>query len=533
MSLQLFEEDLGPDLMGTNPESALLASVPAAGIGMEAPKPTKLRDSVRSEFDALSPMRKVGAALSEFGAGITGKASPLATRVEEKRKEKLLQFQELKQITDALEHGVSMRTGMDESNAAQFDAAYGDRLEQIQPGMKQTYMALTKRPDLLSSFKEYAQHLPEPLRVMMKSQPKEFLKFAGTAEGMKVLVEAKDKTDLKGATLKVQTAMLGLDQFVPPEKLKAIKADNVVTASEILDIQQYLPKEAKLSDTQIEAIKRNDRVFWEGLGVLHGPKEQELLADRAKKAGKPLDEPKTQTVEGNVYQWDPENQAVGKRLPTDSRYKLLGPVKAPGSPGGIDPKIVETELKLSDDWRQDTRKFAERKPLFESATDYMANRGATKTSAGDAALAYAYAKARDPNDRLAVSETKDLAKLGNMFERIGVNIVAVLDKGETLPDRVAKEMYDEIRRVFTEQNKAQGKLEKQYEGKIKAYGGDPNRVLGERLSIPDEQLRRGVGPNEGGGKIKVAVGTQITRGGKKWKVVGHDKDGEPLVEEVR
>lgn len=510
MALQLFEEDLGPDPMGTNPESSLLATVPAQGIGMAPAKRPSLRDSVQSELESMSPLQRVGTALSEFSAGVAGRPSPLNARVEQKRKEKLLEITELKEITSALEHGISMRSGMEEANAVQFDEAYGNRLEQIQPGMKQTYMALTKRPDLLSSFKAYAQYLPEPLRVMMKSQPKEFLKFAGTAEGMKVLVDAKDKSDLKVATTKVQTAMMGLDQFVPPEKLKAIKADNVITASEIMDIQQHLPEQVRLSDTQIEAIKRNDRMFWEGLGVLHGAKEQEVMAERAKRAGQEAKEPKTEVVDGNVYQWDPDNKNQGERLKTDQRYVLLGPQKSKTNPGGVDPNVVNIELKLSDDYRQDSKKFSERRPLFESTVDYMAS--PEKTSAGDAALMFAYAKMRDPNDRIAVSDIRDLGKLGNIFERFGVSVAGILEKGQMLPDRVRNDMFKEIRRNFTEINKAQGKLEKTYRTKIKSYGADESRVIGEGLSIADLDKPAATGQYKNPGEVKAAFESgKITR----------------------
>jgi len=519
MTVLYDEKQLFP---GESASSGSLLTAPASqtGIGMAPAQP----DPVKDAYSKMSGSQEFFTRLAEFGAGVTGQPSPLVAEIETKRKAKLTQLQELKETVSALEHGIEMRKGMSAEDAAAFDEAYGNKLEAIQPGMKQTFTALAKKPDMLTQFKEYAQYLPEPIQVMMKSNSKEFLRFAGTAEGMKVLVDAKDKSDLRLATKKVQTALLGLDQFVPADKLKAIKADNVITASEVLEIQQYLPDQVKLSEAQVDSIKRNDRVFWEGLGVLHGPKEQELLVDRAKRAGRPPDEPKTQTIAGKVYQWDPDKTITGTRLGTDTRYVELGPVKEPGKPGGIDPQIVNVELKVSDDYRQDSKKFSERRPLFESTTDYMANRDKDKTSAGDAALMFAYAKMRDPNDRIAVSDIKDLHKLGNIFERIGVSVAGVLDKGQTIPDRVAQDMYAEIRRNFTELNRAQGKLEKTYRNKIKAYGGDESRVLGEGLHVRDLERR---------GSAKAALGTVIQRGGKSWKVVGHDKDGEPLVEEVR
>lgn len=484
----LFEDDLGPGILGDNPESALVASVPASGIGMApavSPPRQTMRDQARAEVDAMGPVGKIGTALSEFSAGVAGRPSPLNARVEAKRKEKQLQLEELKGTVTALEHGVTMRQGMSGDDAAAFDEAYGNKLEAIQPGLKQTFLALTKRPDLLTQYKDYAPYLPEPTQMQMKSDPKGFLHFAGTAEGTKVLTDAKDRYDMRGASKKVQTAMMGYQQLVPKEVADGIAKDGVITASEVLSMQKYLPDAVKLNDTEIGAIQRNDKVFWQGLGVLHGDKEQEVLAARAKKPeGGP---PSTKDIDGKVYQFDPENKVKGTRLTTDPRYVALGATKGPREEAAANKEIFDREFRLSDDYRADTKKFAERRPLFDSATDYMANRPQEKTSAGDAALMFAYAKMRDPNDRLAVSETRDLVKLGNIFERIGANVSGVLDKGETLPDRVAAEMYKEIRRSFSEQNKQQAKVEADFTRKTKDYGGEPSRVV-RPYAIPEDQL---------------------------------------------
>lgn len=468
---------------GPDPLRAAVDGIDSGSAGVSLPtKRSSLRDEVRTEFQSLGPLQKFGAALGEFGAGVTGRPSPLRARIDEKRKEKLLQMEELKGTVTALEHGISMRQGMSGDDAAAFDEAYGNKLEDIQPGMKQTFLALTKKPDLLTQFQAYAPYLPEPVQAMMKGQPKEFLKFAGTAEGMKVMMDAKDRFDMRTATKKVQTAMMGMQQFVPPEELKKIMADGVITASDVIAIQKYVPDAAKLSDIELGAIQRNDKVFWQGLGVLHGQSEQDVLKRRADTGDKGK-QPPTVHVDGKVYQFDPEQKLSSPRLGTDSRYALLGSGKDAEDQG----KVFEREFKLSDDYRQDTKKFAERRPLFDSTTDYMANRATEKTSAGDAALAFAYAKMRDPNDRLAVSETRDLVKLGNIFERLGVNISGVLDKGETLPDRVAEQMYKEIRRNFTEQNSQQLKTEAAFAKKTKDYGGNPERVV-RSYAIPEEQL---------------------------------------------
>lgn len=492
MALQLYEDDLGP-MAGDSPESSVLFSpMPAdgGGIGMASPKPATrptLRDDVRAEFQSLSPMQQVGAALSEFSAGVGGRASPLAGRVEARRKEKLMQMEELKGSVSALEHGVKMLEGIEGPERQKFIDTYAARLDGLDAGLGETYKRVADRPDLLSRYKEYLPELPEHLQMMARTNPQGFLKFAGTAEGVKALGDGLDRRELRSATQKVRTAMMGFQQLVPPEVASRIGKDNVITASEILELQQHLPEKVRLTDAQVGAIQRNDKTFWNGLGVLHGEKEQEVLANRAK--GKENKAPQTKDVDSIVYQYDPDKKITGSRLSTDDRWVKMGSTKGPRDAAAEQKDVFDREFRLADDYARDTKKFQELRSRFDSSTSYMAERATNKTSAGDAALMYDYAKMRDPTDRLAVSETKDLKKLGNIFERIGASVTGVLDKGETLPDRVANEMYEEIRRRFTEQNRGQLKVEADFTKKTKDYGGNPERVV-RPYAIAEKDLEK-------------------------------------------
>ena len=391
----------------------------------------------------------------------------------------------LRAIVSAMEHGVSMRQGMGEEEQANFDEMYGNQLEKIQPGSKQTFLALSKRPDLMAQFKSYEQYMPEPLRVLMKTDPKKFMAYIGTAEGQKAMTGAKDHFDLRLASKKVQLTKQGITEFVPKEKLQGIMADGIVTATDIMDIQQYLPKQLQLSEIEQQAIQRNKGMFFEGLGILHGTAEQGVFAERAKRTDKNAPPP-TQEVDGKKYSWDPDNKLPGARLGTDKRYALLG-AKDSAAP---DKEAINREFKLRDDYRQDTKKFVDRKASFESVTDYVAKRAENKTSAGDQALAYAYAKSRDPNDRLAVSETKDLKSLGNIFQRFQASIESLVDKGQVLPDAVAKEMYAEVRRSFREQNKAQKAVEDEYRETAKRFGASDKFVRQHSIEMPDDEEKK-------------------------------------------
>lgn len=533
---RLFEDDIyGFDRQV--PDSELLTS-PGPGIGIapeQAPAPVETAPRVKTNLgereDMLAGMsgaEKFFGALGDIGRGLQGKPLLIDSMGEQRRKEKKMKLEELQGSVSALEHGAKMIEGLQGPQRQQFIDAYATRLDGIDPGLGDTYRRLADRPALLTGFEKYVPYLPAPMQELAKRDPKAFLKLAGTEAGMKEINKAADQPLLQLAGRRRDTVIMGWQQLVPKDVADRFNKDGVLTESEINEMQQHLPEKLRFTDEEREAIKRSGGIFWEGSGVLHGKKADEVLADRAKQANKP---DKAQSELGKL------KADLDAGLITPELYKAKVQKLTHVAPtGGKDQqKVIDVELKVSDDYRQDTRKFAERRPLFDSATDYMANRTKEKTSAGDAALLFAYAKMRDPNDRLAVSETRDLVKLGNIFERFGVSVQAILDKGETLPDRVAADMYKEIRRAFTEQNKQQLRLEADTERKVKDYGGNPERVV-RRFAIPEKDLRPKDKPGGGvevNGRIKQRVGDIVDRGGKKWKIVGHDKDGEPLVEEVR
>lgn len=311
-----------------------------------APRP----DPVRAEFQRLSPTGQGFAALGEFGAAVRGEQSPLLAKAEARRKDKLLQMEELKGSTTALEHGVKLLEGMPEGPARkEFRDAYANRMESLDPGLGATFMNLSERPDFATRLNEYMPYLPEHLKSMSKLNPSGFLKFMGTAEGAKELGQAADMRDLKLATQKVQTAIVGYQQFMPPEEAKKIASDGVITASEVMSMQKYVPEAARLTDAEISAIKRNDKTFWLGLDVLHGDKENEVRAKRAEggkmKPGTMTDIP----LGGKQYAkgaYDPDKTLFPNAEHDANGFAILGKgtkegttINMPSSSGfGVDPK---------------------------------------------------------------------------------------------------------------------------------------------------------------------------------------------------
>lgn len=470
-----------------------LTTAPSSGIGIapeqigapvetRIPKQTKL--GAREEMIAgMSPSERFFGMLGDVGRGLQGKPLRIDAMVEEKRKEKLLRMEELKGSVSSLEHGIKLAEGLDGDKRKEFVESYAGRLDEIQPGLGGTYRALAEKPGLLTQFQQYMPYLSQPMQTMLKTNPQGFLKFAGTAEGMKALEGAHERSLIEGPTgaaKKMTTIIGGLQQLAPPEMVEKFNKDGRISVKEIRELNELLKAQkspAALTDEQMAAAEKAGDAFWTPLGVLSSKREGDVLEGVAKKDNKAQSELGKLKADLNA----------GLITPELYKAKVAKLTHIAPSGGKDDRRVIDVELKVSDDYRQDARKFAERRPLFDSATDYMANRAKEKTSAGDAALLFAYAKMRDPNDRLAVAETRDLVKLGNIFERFGVSVQGIIEKGETLPDRVARDMYKEIRRSFTEQNRQQLRLESDTERKVKDYGGNPERVV-RRFAIPEDQL---------------------------------------------
>ena len=461
-------------------------NVPGIGIG-------------EPDFQSLPGVEKAGYALREFGAGLLGKDSPMEKEIVAKRQDKLRKMQEFKFTSDMLDDSVKRLKGLSGETRTQYVEAEAKRMDEIKPGTGATLRALSKRPDVLTSLGSY-KDVPEFQLAFSVGGEEAVQKLVSSPEFMNTLEKRVDVQKLPTVTKRVQALMANYQQIVPPEMAKEIAKDGVITASEIMQINEAVKASGDkfsalaLDEAGLAVLGRNQDAVYGPLGVLTGKQEQEVLKERAKKAGEPAKPPSTRKVKRDTPQGTIEvaQSFVDGKWVDEEKGAAFRPRDAGegGAAGGKVPKaIIDIELKLADDYSRDTKKFSERRPVFESATDYISSRTPkTKTSAGDAALMYAYAKMRDSNDRIAVSETKDLKKLGNIFERFGVSVEAILDKGETLPDRVAKQMYNEILRNFTQLNEAQSKVEQMYSKRAKDYVGTDERVV-NRLAVPSEQLK--------------------------------------------
>ena len=402
-------------------------TTPGSGIGMSPAQPVASRNPRQEAIDKMGGFEKLMASIGEGSAAFLGRPSPLGLKIEEQRKQKQTELDELRNYTSSLEEGVKLAEGVEGPDRDRFVKSYRDRLERLSPGLGDTFETASKRPELLTKFREILPLMPKPMQDMAAANPRGFLKFVGTATGAEMMAKADDQRLLGSASKKVQTTLMGLQQLVSPEKLAAFNKDGVITAKEIREMQADLPEPLRMGEDELGAITRNDEMFWTGLGVLSGKGEQEVMKKRAEKAG---DAPKTRTVRRGT-----------KEITQDFK----------------DGKWVDVE------------KGEAFKPSEHKLPD-------------------------DVKERVAAIQLKIL--------------------GGQDPDAKERQFLDEVART------------------------NP-LVAAMRDALGGAQAPSGGGAaapgNKASGKItkKREVGDTIDRAGKKYKVVGHDKDGEPLVELVK
>ena len=511
----------------------------APGIGMDAQAPAPVADGIgiaplsRREVqldrrkEAISQMgglEKFMSAIGEFGAGVQGKASPLDKRLAQQQQEKLQKLQEFKIHTDALQDGVKMAQKMKGEARTQFIESYAAQLDSVRPGLGDTYRSLSKQPDMGTVLAKYSANSPTLKRALELDQTGEAaLKLLSSADAMKTINGEIDSSVMPTLLKKGQTFKMGWQQLVPPEMLAEFNKDGQIVASEFLKANEWIKankpdmKALVLSDEELQIVGRNADAFYGTLGIASPKTEQDILKERGKVDARDK-APTTRTI----TQGGTEIQQEYK----DGKWTEVGrgPRFKAGDDGRGADRDRKTELQLSDDYRADTKGFKDAKVQFSSATDYMASiaKDAKKaTSAGDRSLMFAYAKMNDPGDKVAVKDLQDIQKLGGVPERF-VQAAIGLAKGNMLPPRIRQEMHDEITRKFKELNAQQHQTETEYRTRAERYKLDPRNIV-QPYAV---NMR---GPNAG----KPEVGAVIPRGGKNWKVTGYDKDGEPLVEEVK
>lgn len=261
------------------------------GVGMSGmdsykspPVAPSMLDRKKELISGMGGGEKALAALGEFGAAMQGKESPLEKRLARQREEKLLQLHELKGHMDALKDaGAYLETlPTDERKAAALTLA--PKFDQA--GLGDLFKAVAKAPDTITAFDGYEQFLPEPMKLMMKRSPKEFLKYATSHEGYKQVEDAKTRYYLTSATRKAVPLITNPGHVgVSPELAAEWKKGGRASLFNAMLDSEGLDKRVQFSPQEREAIARDPETFFSGLGVMSPKSEQDVIRKRAEDKG--------------------------------------------------------------------------------------------------------------------------------------------------------------------------------------------------------------------------------------------------------
>ena len=269
------------DTGGPDPLRAAVdtASQPQVSVPNIAPRP-----SSKDVFADMNGLQKFGLTLQEASAGMLGRPSPIDAYQKQRREDAALKVKELKEHVDALESGNKIARTLQGDAKKNFVADYSKQLNEMRPGLGDTFNHVAEQPDLLTQFDSYAQYLPESMKALLKANPDAFWKVAGSAEGLKMMEDAKRQKDVSVASKKATATASLLQQLPVPEELQKAFTDNP-SAATFKKVQDALPEghPAKLSEAQWSAINKDEHsqtLFYNSLNMA-SPREE---ADVRKKA---------------------------------------------------------------------------------------------------------------------------------------------------------------------------------------------------------------------------------------------------------
>lgn len=276
-------------VQGPNPLLAQLnANDATAGIAPPAVRaPAAL--APQDDLADLSPVQRFGLGLQAFGAGIEGRPSPIDAYRKQRREDERLKVTQMKEHIDALESGNKIARTLQGEAKANFVRDYSAQLNQMRPGLGDTFSHVAVQPDILEKFDNYMPYLPESLKVMSRNNPDAFWKMISSPEGMKEIERAKGEYYQNFAAKKASTLLMGLDRLDLPPELVAQAKSGPMTASLFNKIQDALPADSpvRFSDEERKAVRKDAKLFYGSLGVMTPDTEQDVMKDKAKDKMKP------------------------------------------------------------------------------------------------------------------------------------------------------------------------------------------------------------------------------------------------------
>lgn len=275
------------------PGNALdLSAGPGIGLGEGSQAKNAPRDPLNEEISRMSTADKVFAAMGEFGAGLQGKSSPLRARIEDKRKQRLLDMEETRNTVATLKQGIDLLDGLSGQERAKFAKTYGERLSANDPDLGAAFMTLSEKPETGRAILKWSETSPTLKRAIEIGGIRAATKLIQSPEALKTIVAEIDTGRVPVIHRKLQTFITGWQQIVPEEMKNAFEKDGRLSASEVIRANTWIKanrpdlKDLAIDDDDFQVMSRHSKAVWGAVGILSPEDEADVIKEKAKDEGK-------------------------------------------------------------------------------------------------------------------------------------------------------------------------------------------------------------------------------------------------------
>lgn len=221
-----------------------LSSAPAAAPIAPIPAMPRRADPRAEYFAGMSDTGRVFNALSEFGAGVTGRPSPMDARLKQLREEKTLRLQELKAGADVYDSAVKALKGLAGPARVQAAEAYAKQFDQDHPEWAKAVRALSAQDDgQLTYLAEYTKDSPTAKAIFASGGIGALSKaFDGeTGKVIRAEIDSKHIPIIAGNLSKLR---MQFQEHVPPAMVEKYTKDGKVDGPEMLEIIDWIKENA-------------------------------------------------------------------------------------------------------------------------------------------------------------------------------------------------------------------------------------------------------------------------------------------------
>lgn len=143
----------------------------------------------------------------------------------------------------------------------------------------------------------------------------------------------------------------------------------------------------------------------------------------------------------------------------------------------VSKKIQDVELKLQDDYRTESKGFAETSTAMKKVLSAIET--ADKNPGSALSAGTAFMKILDPNSVVRETELGMALNASGWFDR-ATNIVNTLQSGRVMTQEQKTNLRQAAQDLFEEAKASQREIDAAYEQRARAYGADPGRVIVDR-----------------------------------------------------